>query len=235
MTGNDFVRIFNNKKNTIIIASIITGAFLLRMWALSWGLPLRQAHIDESVMIFYSMHFFSGHVFYDYPTFFVYLLWIIYSAAFVLAKCLGLCASLDQFVGIYLHGDPSLFYLLARLVSVCAGTASVYLLYKIGKEQWGQGIAPAIVLAVLPYHVLHSHYGTTDVTSVFFVLLAFLYIGRYYSSITASDLYKGCFILGVATATKYYPAIFLMPLSLFVAVREQRNALKPLLFSYVWV
>lgn len=228
MVSAGIVRWVSERKSGIAVAAIVAGAFALRVWAIGWGMPLRQAHIDESVMIFYAMHLFAEHVFYDYPTLFVYLLWIIFSGMFGAGSLMGAFASLDQFAGAFLHGDPSLFYIPARLLSACAGTASVYLLYRIGKEQWNIGYAPALILAVLPYHVLHSHYATTDVTAVFFLLWACLHFGRYYNTSSARELYRGTFVLGLAVATKYYPAVFFLPVMAVTLMRGRRAALTPL-------
>lgn len=233
MLGAVIVRWISKRKIGIAVAAIVAGSFALRVWAIGWGMPLRQAHIDESVMIFYAMHLFAEHVFYDYPTLFVYLLWIVFSGVFGAGSLLGAFASLDQFAGAFLHGDPSLFYIPARLLSACAGTASVYLLYRIGKEQWGVGYAPAVILAVLPYHVLHSHYATPDVTAVFFLLWACLHFGRYYNTAAVRELYRGSFVLGLAVATKYYPAVFFLPVMAVLLARGRRAAIKPLAMAIV--
>jgi len=54
----------------IALASAILAGLALRITGITWGLPLKYAHIDESVVIFYSFRFFSGdlnpRVFFDY-------------------------------------------------------------------------------------------------------------------------------------------------------------------------
>ncbi len=209
----------------LLPGAVVLVAFALRVWAIGWGLPLKKAHIDESVVIFYTMRFFSGdlnpHIFFDYPTLFLYLLGGIYYAAFLAGKLFGLAPSLDQFVGMYLNGDASLFYILGRLASALAGTGTVWLVYLLGKRHFGKGLLAAIITAILPMLVLHSHYATVDIVSIFLLLTAFLPAGRYLAGEGRKYLYIAGLLFGVATAAKYYPGIFLVPLLAYAVCRER--------------
>ena len=125
------------RKPFFILASALTAGFLLRLWGITWGLPLKYAHIDESVVIFYSFRFFTGdlnpHVFFDYPTLFLYLIYAVEYIYFTIGSLFGYFTSLDQFAGKYFLGDIPGIYLIARMVSVAAGTASIYLIYRISR------------------------------------------------------------------------------------------------------
>lgn len=206
--------------NNITLFSILIVAAFTRLWGIGWGLPLKKAHIDESVVIFYTMRFLTGdlnpHVFFDYPSLFPYILGAAFFFAFLAGKTVGVFASLDQFVGIYLNGDASFIYIIARLISASFAIASVYLIYKIGRENFSRGLLPAFIFAITPLHVIHSHYATVDVACVFFVLLAFLFLGRYYQEGGDKNIYLGSFILGLGAAAKYYPAMFFLPLIYFI-------------------
>ena len=70
--------------------------------------------------------------------------------------------------------DPGPYFLLGRLLSVAMGTASVYLVYRLGRDGFGRaaGLLAALFLAVAPLHVAYSHMAVTDVTAVAFSLLA---------------------------------------------------------------
>jgi len=214
-----------------LIYIMLFAAFLLRVWALDWALPLKYAHIDESVVIFYTMRFFTGdfnpHVFFDYPTLFLYFLGLVFYVYFLVGHLFGAFAGLDQFVGMYMFGNSSLLYVLARLVSATLGAATIYITYKVGKENTGSGFAPALMLAVLPLHVLHSHYATVDIAAVFFLMLSFLYLARFVNREEVLDLYKGAFLIGIATAVKYYPAVFFVPVAAFAVFRKP----KPVLYA----
>jgi 4-amino-4-deoxy-L-arabinose transferase-like glycosyltransferase len=205
------------------------AAFLLRVWALNWALPLKKAHIDESVVIFYTMRFFTGdlnpHVFFDYPTLFLYILGAVFSLLFLAGKAVGVFSGLDQFAGMFLYGDSTALYLSARLVSAAMGIATVYAVYKLGKENAGSGLIPALLLAFLPMHVLHSHYATVDVAGVFFLTVSFIYLARFVKGESAADFYKGAFLIGLAAAVKYYPALFFAPVAAFAAFKKPKQAL----------
>ncbi|MFH0948020.1 MAG: hypothetical protein V1833_03380 [Elusimicrobiota bacterium] len=57
---------------------ILSISTIVRVWGINFAFPLRYAHIDESVVIFYTMRFFTGdfnpNPFFDYPTLYLYLL-----------------------------------------------------------------------------------------------------------------------------------------------------------------
>lgn len=221
------------KEQLLVAIAILTG-FALRFASINWGLPLKKAHIDESVVIFYSMRFLTGElnpkIFFDYPTFFLYILSSLFYIVFAAGKIFGIFRSLDQFAGIYLNGDASFIYIIARSLSAILGTASIYLVYRIARENSFKFAAGgAFLFAVLPLNVLHSHYATVDVACVFFVLLSFLFIGRYLRDTAVShkkDLYRGCFILGLAIATKYYPAVLFVPLVCSIFLKELNQRFK---------
>ena len=60
------------------------------------------------------------------------------------------------------------------------GTASVYLVYRLGRDAFGRpaGLLAALFLAVAPLHVAYSHMAVTDVTAVAFSLLALVLLQR---------------------------------------------------------
>ncbi len=76
--------------------------------------------------------------------------------------------------------DPGPYFLLGRLLSVAMGTASVYLVYRLGRDAFGlpAGLLAALFLAVAPLHVAYSHMAVTDVTAVAFSLLALVLLQR---------------------------------------------------------
>jgi hypothetical protein len=76
--------------------------------------------------------------------------------------------------------DPGPYFLLGRLLSAAMGTASVYLVYRLGRDAFGRaaGLLAALFLAVAPLHVAYSHMAVTDVTAVAFSLLAFVLLQR---------------------------------------------------------
>ncbi|MFH1368197.1 MAG: glycosyltransferase family 39 protein [Elusimicrobiota bacterium] len=210
---------------------ILAVSSLLTLWGLLWGLPLKKAHIDEAVVVFYSLRFLTGdlnpHVFFDYPTLYPYMLGTLYFAYFLIGKLFGIFQNMDSFIGIYLSGNASAFYIIGRLLSAAFGTGSVYLVYRLGKENFaGGGLLPALAMALIPISVLYGHYAMVDTTCVFFLLASFLFFSRHFKDGKTPDLYKGSFLMGLGIAAKYYPAVFFIPVLVYLlAVKKYHRAL----------
>lgn len=78
---------------------------------------------------------------------------------------------------------PSDMVLIGRLISVFFGTATLFVVYLLGAKLYSQpvGIISALFIAVNFLHVRESHYGTPDVTTIFFSMLtlySYLYIAN---------------------------------------------------------
>ena len=105
----------------------------------------------------------------------------------------------------YLYTTVPGFFMAGRVLTAVIGSLSVLAVFAIGKRLWSisAGLVAALVLALLPFHVAHSQYVTTDVTSAFLVLLAFAaavwvaQAGRWHAYVLAGLL------AGLAASTKY--------------------------------
>lgn len=231
------MKLLQNKQPWLMIALIAIVAAAFRLWGIGWSLPLKKAHIDEAVVLFYTMRFFSGdlnpHIFFDYPTLFLYVLGLVFFGVFGVGKLFGVYPSLDGFVGAYMHGNAVPLYYAGRLVSVVCAVATVVLVWRIGREHFrSRGVWAALVCAIAPAHVLHSHYATVDVSAVFLVMLSFLFLGRYLADPSrARELYRGSIVLGFAAASKYYPAFLYVPLAGVIIWNDRPAAVKRLLSS----
>ena len=64
------------------------------------------------------------------------------------------------------------FYLWGRAVTAIMGTATVWLVYRVGMRWGGRtALLAAVMFAVMPLHVRESHFVLTDVPVTFFVML----------------------------------------------------------------
>ncbi len=181
-------------------------ALSLRVWGISFGLPGID-HGDESEVVNHAVRFGSGdfnpHRF-QYGSLVQYLLFIVYGCYYVFASLAGRYDSIHQFA-VQFVSDPTPFYLIARGLSACLGTATVWMTYAIGKRVKGEGtgIVAALLLALCYQHVIHSHYATVDAAVTFLFSCAV-----YRSLVMISDkrvsmyLYAG-FFTGLAAATKF--------------------------------
>lgn len=197
-------------------AAILLLGLWARLWGVTHGLPLRYEHIDESVVIFYSMRFFTGdlnpHIFFDYPTLFLYILFAslsaIYGALHIFFK-----TSLEKFLELFYFGDVTPFYLTARGLSLLFSIGSILLIFQISRKLTDRATAlwAMAFLAICLPSALYAHYGTVDSAAQFFFLLAVaasLPLAK--SASPRSCLWAGL-ACGLAGAAKYYGAIQILP------------------------
>ena len=206
----------------LVLALLAAG--LLRFWALPHGVPFSVQVDEPEVMVRAVRMMKSGDLnphFFDYPTLYMYLQALVATARFLAGAMRGEWASLAQ-------APHEAFYLWGRAVTAILGTATVWVLYRVGLR-WGRQTAllAAVMFAVMPLHVRESHYVLTDVPVTFFVMLAVLLSLRAHETATASWFAIAGAAVGLAAATKYNGAIaIVVPLLCAVstpAVRPSRT------------
>jgi hypothetical protein len=72
---------------------VFLGALIPRLWALDWAFPLKKGHIDEAVVVFYSLRAAAGNLnpdgFFDYPGLFLYALAALFKGVLLAARLIG--------------------------------------------------------------------------------------------------------------------------------------------------
>ena len=199
-----------------LLAAILVLALVLRLKGIAWGLPYSFINIDETVVVPKAFAVARGNVnpqFFLYPSFFFYLLGAL---DLIAAPVLWLTRdrpplSLGTFIV-----DPGPYYLLGRLLSAAFGTASVYLVYRLGRAAFGlpAGLLAALFLAVLPLHVAYSHMAVTDVTATALSLLALMLVFAATQSGARRWLIAGAAAAGLATSTKYNLGMLVLPVTI---------------------
>src|SRR6185503_16944772 len=98
----------------------------------------------------------------------------------------------------------------SRGTVVLAGVGAVYATYRLGRQLYGVavGLAAALVLAVMPYHVFISRQVLLDVPAGLAVLLAFAALYRYEGYETRRLLYLAGALAGIACVIKETMIIF---------------------------
>jgi hypothetical protein len=203
-------------KKVLPLLLVCLLALLLRIWGISFGLPGID-HGDESEVVNHAVRFGSGdlnpHRF-QYGSLMQYLLFFIYGCYYVLASLVGRYDSTHQFA-VQFVSDPTVFYMIARVLSACLGTATVWMAYVIGRRvrDEGTGLLAALLLAVCYQHVVHSHYATVDAAVTFLFSCAV-----YRSLMTISDkrlfnYLSAGFFTGLAAGTKFNGIIALVVLT----------------------
>ncbi|HNI58193.1 MAG TPA: hypothetical protein PKZ00_11490, partial [Elusimicrobiota bacterium] len=140
-----------------LVAYGILGAVALisRAVGWGWGFPLKFGHIDESVVLFYSLRIVDGAWapgFFDYPGFFFYVLAGALRATQTLGHWAGWVPSMGELLSGYLNGDSRFFLLTARGLSMVFGLATVALTADMGRRRAGESVgwAAGVLLAVNP-------------------------------------------------------------------------------------
>ncbi|MGE5228160.1 MAG: ArnT family glycosyltransferase [Deltaproteobacteria bacterium] len=222
----------------VLLAAVLVLALVLRLKGISWGLPYSFVNADESTVVPKAAAAARGHLnpqFFFYPSFYFYLAGAVYVLA---APGWWLLGGVDLLSLTSLIVDPGPYFLLARLLSVAMGTASVYLVYRLGRVAFGRpaGLLAGLFLAVAPLHVAYSHMAVTDVTAVALALLALalLQLAAGATSEAAADdeardwlgavaarlagerraarwLILGALAAGLATSTKYNLGVLVLP------------------------
>lgn len=198
-----------NRARLGLVLALVAAA-LLRFWALPQGVPFSVQVDEPEVMVRAVRMMKTGDLnphFYDYPALYMYLQALVATARFLFGAVRGEWASLAQ-------AAPDAFYVWGRAVTAIMGTATVWVLYRVGMR-WGRRTAllAAVMFAVMPLHVRESHFVLTDVPVTFFVSVALLLSLRAHERATAGAFAIAGVAAGLAAATKYTGAVaVLVPL-----------------------
>jgi len=212
----------------ILLAAILVLALALRLKGIAYGLPYSFVNADETMVVPKAFHAAQGHLnpqFFFYPSLYFYLAGALYVLATPVWWVLGHGNFLSQ-TSFVVHQEP--YFLLGRLLSVAMGTASVYLVYRLGRDAFGRpaGLIAALLLAVAPLAVAYSHMAVTDMTAVALSLLALVLLLRaarpHDDGLTAEVpvaarphtarwLVAGAVAAGLATSTKYNLGMLVLP------------------------
>jgi 4-amino-4-deoxy-L-arabinose transferase-like glycosyltransferase len=210
------------RRRGLALAAIVALAAVVRFWGLGFGLPYTQARPDETIVIGVVLNFLHGHFaveFYDYPWLYMWVLTIVYLAYFAWGVATGMFHSIADLTASWpVHWEP--FFLLSRALSASLGTATVAVVFFVGRRLWNEttGLVAALFLGLAFLHVRDSHFGTTDIAMTFLLMVAIALLVEAHwrdptsvrSSFTSSFTSAGV-AAGLATATKYPAGLLVVP------------------------
>jgi Dolichyl-phosphate-mannose-protein mannosyltransferase len=214
-------------RRQLVLPAICAGALVLRLIGLQFGLPAVY-NPDEVAIMARALAFARGtlnpHNFL-YPTFYFYVLfiWVGVYLGFVWAT--GRVATLAALQKLYFT-DPTGIFTAGRSLAVAAGTATVWLVHRLGSKFGGSrtATAAAIFLAAAPLHVRDSHYVKHDVPATLAIVAAYLAMTRIWPGDEAHRLsMRDTLLAGVATgvafSTHYYCIFLALPLAWVIVQR----------------
>jgi len=202
------------KKEIILIGIIVLIGLLLRLWGIDHNLPLLPDP-DEQMNVNRSLAFGSGdlnpHNF-KHPATHQYMISILYGIYFVILYLSGSVSSSHDFELAFIS-DPTYFYLIARVFIAVLGTATIFLLYLISKENYDEtkGLIASAFLSISPIHVI-NYVPKGEIPTTFFICLSFFYLLRIYKSGMKRDYILAGISSGLAIGTKYYSGLIIVPL-----------------------
>lgn len=213
-----------------LIVLIVALAAALRLYPIWFGLPHLYARPDEEVATAKAMGVllrgdFNPH-FFHWPSLTFYLFAALYGVARVVRSVLGLDPTLS--------GAQQL--LIARACVACAGAATVYVLFRIGRRIAGEttGLIAALLLAVAVLHVRDSHFAMTDVLMTLFVTTSLALVLRGLDTEPRGRALRWFAVAGVvgglAASTKYNGAAVIAAMGgaqLVLWSRAWRTVLSP--------
>lgn len=221
----------------VIFLLIIAIAAILRIIGIGWGMPYAY-HPDERLLVARSIYFFSGdlnpHLF-IYPSLQMYITFLANSVIFGIGHITGHYPSVQYFTSLY-QSDPTIFYLVGRFVVVIFALLSIVVTYFLSRRVFGISVAliSSFLLSILPVHILHSHYVTTDVPCILFVLLSFNYSLRILDEDQWQNYLMAGIFAGLAASIKYNGGtIALIIVFAHIIKVWQKNKIKPLLRSFI--
>ena len=216
----------SKKREVLLLGGIFLLALCLRVKGLDWGMPVYDAetvrilpgmrisyHMDEDNFLWNLTRVRpEGLDFYVSDFHWGTLQYYLVEAALLIAQGVGYIS--PPWREAFLSARPDEYarlFVVGRSVSVLLGSCSIFLVYGIAKKMFGSraGLWAGLVLALLPLHVVNSHYLTSDITMVFFLLLSFLGLLVTFEKQQIQNYAGTGIAFGLAVAAKYNAMFFL--------------------------
>lgn len=200
----------------LALGGALAAGLFLRLWGIHWGFPRVDLSPDElnvwNISAQLRWHDLDTR-FYNYS---------------------GLTFYLNFFAAQLLHGlgmalSPQTILLVNRLWSVLFGTLTIAIAYLAARDLFADARAGAWAawgVALLPIHVWHSHFGTSDISLVFWITTVFWLAVRAYRKPCLGRFLLGGLAVGIAVGVKFnglLAAIVLLAAA-FLAWQEKRIA-----------
>jgi len=198
-------------------------ALVPRLIGVDWGLP-RVYHPDEpnyisKVLIMVQTGDLNPQWF-NYPSLFLYLLIPGVILVFIRGVARGIFVHIEDLVSAQMvvlgtgTTDIPLLYIIGRLEMTFCGLLNVYLIYNLGREIFDHrtAIVASVLLAIMPTHILASHYYRPDALVTLMATAAVYASSRVYRFARWGDYLVAGILAGLTATSKYNGGIVLIAL-----------------------
>jgi hypothetical protein len=198
-----------------LLAGLLAIAAFVRFRGIRFGLPYTQARPDETAIIDPVRVLLSGHLphFYDYPWLFLWIVALAYVGYFLWGAATGMFQSMSAMLASWpLHWEP--FFLIPRVISAVAGTLSVLIVFRLGRQvrDDATAIVSALFFTFASLHVRGSHFGTTDVVMTGLIVAAVVVLIDAHRTRRPGQFLAAGLVAGLAAATKYNAVLLGVPM-----------------------
>src|SRR5688572_2222776 len=227
------------------VAAILVAAAGVRLIGIGFGLPYPYAAVDEHIVTDRAVLMTAGdwnpHYF-AYPSLCFGLFAIVAFGVFAVGRMGGAWSSLAEF-RTHHWLEPGTFLLASRVVAVALAVATVWAVGRLAAETaraWAAdaagaggereveaerrdrrraGLVASLALALSFLHAANSRWVSVDVPLVLFGALALAHSLKHLRRGTRRDLVFAALFTGLAASSKYYGALFALPVASAVVLR----------------
>ena len=232
--------------HTIALVAVLTFAFLVRIIGIGYGLPLMPVADEppfplaalkmlELRTLIPTLHTDAFSSILYYPPYLSYLYLPFFALAIGILYLLWSGASV--FFIPHLLADLSVFFIIARLISVLFGVASVYLVYKIADALFESKRAALIAAFFLATSIAHSALSMVArhwVPVTFILLLVLFILTRTALSETRRYGYA-LLLIGVSAGISTVCLVFAIPLALHFFLFSTLSLQKAVTNRFLWI
>lgn len=203
----------------LLAVGLLAAGILSRILFALHRLPI---NVDEANVIDHALRLFAegpNPRWFHYPSLYLYAVALSEGALFSVRWVLGLSPTPDAFADWYFT-DPRGVYIAARMWSVAAGVATLWVVYQLGTRLASPkaGLWAAVFLAVSPMHIYYSAIAKPDAAMVLAMHIAGLLAVRYVQDRPAGLPWRSAMMGGLGATLKYPggAAWFAAPVALFL-------------------
>jgi len=229
------------KRDKLLFLLILFIAFGVRLWGIWFDLPYIYT-TEEYKVVNYALKMRAtkdpNPHFFNYPSLYLYFTLFVSGIYFIIGRIFGVFTSAQDFAYSFIR-NPTGIYLILRIFSAVWSTGVVGMTYIIGKQSYNRrvGFLGMLMITFIPSILVSAHEIRPSMPMMFFVLLSFYFLIKYYRNGQIKHFYWSAIILGIAISIFYsaLPLIVLLPIVYFSHEREMRLLDKKLWFAFFFV